>query len=279
MIEPGITPGQAVALASGLQRVTAANASPMTGPGTNTYIVGQSRCVVVDPAMDEASHLATVMAACPGPIQGIALTHRHPDHAGGAEWLAEKTGAPILAWPKPEAGEHDRAVSPVNPLHEGQCWTVGEVSMIVWHTPGHASDHVVFELPQFGVALAGDVVMVGGRVVILPPDGHMGDYFRTLDRLAGLDLQALAPAHGQLMYEPAQVIASFRRHRQEREQQIVELLTREHRQDIASLTTTIYPQLTDSMKGMAERQVAAHLQHLVEQGQADEAQGGFRRLV
>lgn len=263
---------------AGLRCLTAPNPSPMTGPGTNTFIVGHGPYLIVDPGVDDESHLQALIAACGGDVSAICLTHRHPDHVGGATWLSERTGAPVCAWPKPELAHHDRPVHVDHNLVDNEMLTVGEMSVIVRHTPGHAADHVAFELPALGILLAGDALMNDATVVILPPDGDMGVYFATLARLERMNLKRIAPAHGNILEHPQQTIAEVVAHRRRREAQVVAALMTDELRSAEAIADMLYPQLHDRLRTMAALQVQAHLLHLAEQGRAVDEGRGWRRV-
>lgn len=255
-------------LADGLCRLTAPNPSPMTGPGTNSYIVGRGPYVIIDPGVDDASHLDALMEACEDRIEAICLTHRHPDHVGGAALLAERTGAPVLAWPKPELAHYDRPIHIDRELADDESLMIGDLQLVVRYTPGHAADHIAFELPESGFLLAGDALMNDATVVILPPDGDMGAYLATLERLAALDPRCIAPAHGRTLDNPQREISAVIAHRRERETQVLEALSTAEPRTAEMIADRLYPQLHDHLKSMAALQVQAHLLHLAEQGRA-----------
>lgn len=268
-----------VTIAEGLRCLTAPNPSPMTGPGTNSYIVGHGPYAIIDPGVDDDSHLASLLAACKNDVAAICLTHRHPDHVGGAALLAERTGAPVYAWPKSELAHHDRPICVDRELVDEQTLDFGGLSLVARHTPGHAADHVAFELPEHGILLAGDALMSDATVVILPPDGDMGAYFNTLERVAALDLCRIAPAHGRMIDDPAATIADVRAHRRKREAQVVAALSAEAAQTAEAIADILYPQLYDHLKTLAVLQVRAHLLHLADQGRATDADDGWRAVA
>ncbi|HET7313701.1 MBL fold metallo-hydrolase [Salinisphaera sp.] len=264
-----------VTIENGLRRLVAPNPSPMTGPGTNSYIVGRGPYAIVDPGVDDAPHLDALIAACEGRPAAICLTHRHPDHAGGAALIAERTGAPIRAWPKPELAHHDRPVHVDRELADGEALPLGDLTLVARHTPGHAADHVAFEIAELGILLAGDALMSDATVVILPPDGDMGAYFATLARLDALGVRRIAPAHGRMLDDPAATIAEVLAHRRAREAQVAAALSSATPRTAGAIAEELYPQLHDRLKTMAALQVQAHLRHLVDQGRALEADGGW----
>ena len=266
--------GRPVRVAPGITRVLAPNPSPMTGPGTNSYIVGTRQTLIIDPGPDDRGHLDTLADLAGPDIQAICLTHRHADHAAGAARLAEMTGAPIRAWPKHTRGEHDSAIVNDGPLADGERLMADGQMLTVWHSPGHAADHVVFAA-NTGLLLAGDTLMQAATVVILPPEGRMADYLATLDRLAGLAPQRIAPAHGALIDDAPGEIARVKAHRLRREAQIAERLGG-HAQSPEALVARLYPELSAALVPVAARQVLAHLIHLDEQGRAVFGPDGWR---
>lgn len=267
-----------IAIEDGLRYLTAPNASPMTGPGTNSYIVGRGPYAIVDPAVDDDTHLDALVEACEDQVALICLTHRHPDHVGGAALLAERTGAPVCAWPKAELAHYDRPIHIDRELTDGQRLSVGGLSLVVRHTPGHAADHIAFEIIEHGVLLAGDTLMSDATVVILPPDGDMGAYFDTLVRLDELNLRRIAPAHGSMLDDPASAIAEVLAHRREREAQVLAELSPDTPRTAEDIADLLYPQLYDHLKSMAALQVQAHLLHLAGQGKAVGEGEAWRRL-
>lgn len=278
MSDPGIQAGVPVEIAPGLRRLTAPNPSPMTGPGTNSYIVGSGPFVVVDPGVDDVSHIDALLAACAGHLVAICLTHRHPDHAGGAVELARRTQASIHAWPRDGFGAHDLHIRIDRALTDDEILLAGDTPLIVRHTPGHAADHVAFELPEQRIVLAGDALMSGATVVILPPDGNMGAYFATLDRLAALKPRSIAPAHGCIIEDPAEHITEVAAHRREREAQVMKTLSTMDLRSPEDIAERLYPELDDRLKAMAAQQVLAHLLHLQDRELVTREQDGWRVL-
>jgi glyoxylase-like metal-dependent hydrolase (beta-lactamase superfamily II)/8-oxo-dGTP pyrophosphatase MutT (NUDIX family) len=172
-----------------VQLVVAPNAGVMTGPGTNTYIVGSAPSTVIDPAVPDRAYIDAVVAAA-GDVGTILVTHRHSDHVGGAATLAARTGAEVRAWGSSFAGD-----APVGPLHDGDILESGGARIHVLHTPGHASDHLCFWLEGGASLFSGDNVLGEGTAVIAPPDGDMGAYLESLRRLRTLRLSRIYPGH------------------------------------------------------------------------------------
>jgi len=242
---------------AGLQIVTAANASPYTLEGTNTYLLGGPRRIVIDPGPDDAGHVGQVLdnARAAGQQIGLILvTHAHGDHLGAAVRLARESGAPVARW---HAGDR--------PLEDGQVVGVDGVRLRVLHTPGHAPDHVVFHWEERRVLFSGDLILGSGTVVVSPPAGSMEDYLRSLERVARLDLAVIAPGHGPLVSDPAARLAEYIAHRRMRERQVLEVLAGGPRTP-GEIAGVIYPDLDPRLHPAAEGQVQAHLAKLLHEG-------------
>src|SRR5262245_40197005 len=188
-----LTPGQWVRIAPDAQRLVAPNASLMTGPGTNSYALGEPPVAVLDPGPDDAGHLELLRAAVPQP-RFIFVTHTHRDHSSGARSLAAMTGAPIVGLPPPKDGRQDETCAPDAQPANDQVFalgpTQGETRLRAIHTPGHASNHVCFLIEESRLLFSGDHVLDGVTPVILPPDGDMTAYLDSLARLKTYDLRA-----------------------------------------------------------------------------------------
>lgn len=264
----------AVEIAPAIQRVTASNAGPMTGPGTNTYIIGHDPAIVVDPAIDDPAHFDAVETAA-GRVAAIWLTHRHPDHAGGAAAFAQRTGAPLRAWPQTQLGRFDIDIAIDQPLADGERVEWGPVTLQAIHTPGHAADHLCFVLEPAQIVLAGDLMMTDSSVVILPPEGRMTDYLNSLRTLRALPLAGIAPAHGELMTQPTKAIDSVINHRIRREAEVLGCLSPYEPQSVAAITKQLYPELSGDLRQAAGAQVWAHLIRLDELSRAHSDDAGW----
>ena len=263
------TPGRAIDLAPGVRRITAPNPGYMTGPGTNTYLVGGDEVTVVDPGVDDAGHLDAIVAAAPGPIRRILITHNHPDHTGGARALAARTGARIHAHPTPLQGVRDRGFRADEHLDEGDEVTGADYRMRCLHTPGHTTDHLCFLHEETGLLFAGDHVMAGVTVVIAPPDGDMVAYLASLERLKRESITAFAPAHGGLMRPPAAVLDDVIAHRLEREAQVRAVLAAEPDGiGVDDIVARLYTDVPEPLRPVAAYLVYAHLLKLRAEGWA-----------
>ena len=267
-----IEPGLAVRLSARVIRVTAPNPGMMTGPGTNTYLVGggpANRWAVIDPGPSLGVHLEAVMAAAPGPISQILVTHTHPDHSPGAVELAARTGAPVLGRIADHAGNQDPTFSPARQPVHGERLSIDEgVSLRVLHTPGHASNHLCFLLEEEATLFTGDHLMGASTVVIGPPDGDMSAYLASLRALVPLALDWLAPGHGFLMAEPRRVIEGVIRHRLAREAKVMQALTELGPATAADLLARVYDDVRPALHPVALRSLTAHLIKLRRDGRA-----------
>jgi glyoxylase-like metal-dependent hydrolase (beta-lactamase superfamily II) len=254
----------ASALSPMVRRIVCHNPSMMTGPGTNTYIVGVDEIAVIDPGPDDAEHLDAI-AGCGGDrIRWILLTHTHEDHAPGAAGLKERTGAELLAFERklPDGTSVDST------LRDGDVIEATEYDLEAIHTPGHASDHLCFLLPQERTLFTGDHIMQGSTVVIAPPDGDMRTYLSSLERLKQIRprLRAIAPGHGHLIEDPERVIDDYIAHRLEREQQVLTAVQQAGDTTIPQLVESIYTDVPAELHPVAEYSVWAHLRKLAEDG-------------
>jgi glyoxylase-like metal-dependent hydrolase (beta-lactamase superfamily II) len=257
-----IVHGVASALSPLVRRIVAPNPSMMTGPGTNTYLVGIDEIVVVDPGPDIESHLDAI-AGCGGDrIRWIVCTHTHEDHSPGVAGLKARTGAEVLAFDARDDLEIDR------PMADGDVIEATEFVLRAIHTPGHASNHLCFLLEQERMLFSGDHIMEGSTVVIAPPDGDMGAYLRSLDRLTSLRprLKSIAPGHGHLIEAPAAKIEEYVTHRLAREAQVLDTLARTGTTTIEALVKEIYADVPEALHVMAGFSVWAHLRKLVDDG-------------
>jgi glyoxylase-like metal-dependent hydrolase (beta-lactamase superfamily II) len=265
-------PGRPDDLAPGLLRLTAPNPGLMTGPGTNTYLVGHDELAVVDPGPDDEGHRAAIVAAAAarGSIRFVLVTHTHRDHAPGAAALARETGATVVGYGPAEEFTPDEAVGEGWQLDLGQ----GHVLQAV-HTPGHASDHLCWLLPASGTLLTGDHVMHGSTVVIRPPDGELHAYLASLARVRDAEppVTTLAPGHGRLMDHVTEVVDALIAHRLGRHERVAAALGELGQGTVDDLLAVVYADVTEAQLPVARFSLWAHLRALAVEGRADALDG------
>ena len=244
--------------------VRADNPGPMTLEGTNTWILrapGSERSVVVDPGPMLEEHLRAVLDAA-GAVSVVLLTHKHPDHSEGAAWFANQAGCGVRAVDPAFRIPTDHA----HGLSEGDVVTADALRIEVLPTPGHTMDSVCFWLPQDGSLLTGDTVLGRGTSVVAHPDGALGPYLDSLDRLlafansaAGVD--RLLPGHGPVIDDPAAVLTHYINHRHERLAQVRAALAAGHTTPQA-VVQHVYADIDPTLHPAAERSVRAQLDYL-----------------
>src|SRR5688572_23807993 len=172
-----IVPGEVVTLAPGLLRITAPNPGMMTGPGTNTYMVGTRELVVIDPGPDIGAHVEKLIETVGGRLKWILCTHTHLDHSPAAHALKRATGAPTAGLTCPQDGRQDAEFAPDRVLSEGDSVAVEGVTLRAVETPGHVCNHLCYLFEERRILFTGDHIMQGSTVVITPPNGSMQAYF------------------------------------------------------------------------------------------------------
>jgi len=259
---PDLTPGVPSALSPLVRRIVAPNPGPMTGPGTNTYLVGIDEVAVVDPGPDDKRHVdAIIGASMKERVRWVVLTHTHPDHAPATARLVKATGAEVVAFSKREASLNvDRTVG------DGAAIDGTEFRLEVLHTPGHAPDHVCLLLEEERVLFTGDVVLADMYSVISPASGgDMAQYVEQLKRLKRLRISKIAPGHGDVIEEPKAVIDDYLKHRAAREQQILKTIKAGPAR-IPDVVDELYPDVPAGLQEAARWQVHAHLLKLRAEG-------------
>ena len=243
------------------QFILAPNPGPMSLEGTNSYVLaapGQDRVVVVDPGPADERHLTALADA--GAVALILVTHRHADHTAGSARLHQLTGAPV------------RAADPAHchgggaPLVGGEVIRAAGLELAVLATPGHTSDSVCFHLPADGPrgsVLTGDTILGRGTTVLDYPDGTLGDYLASLDRLEQLGATTVLPAHGPVLYSLEAIVRDYRAHRLERLGQIRVVLDRlGSGASVGEVADAVYSDVGPSVRRAAEMSVAAQLAYL-----------------
>lgn len=263
-LEPG-TPKRLDALVT---RIVAPNPGMMTGPGTNTYLVGENELAVIDPGPAIDAHVQAVLAAGEGRIRWIFCTHTHMDHSPAAAALKAATGAVVIGRAAPPHPGQDHAFAPERAMGHGDRFLFGGLSLRALHTPGHASNHLCYLLENTRMLFTGDHVMQGSTVVINPPDGDMRAYLASLELLLEEDILILAPGHGYLIGEPHREARRLIRHRLAREQKVVNALSRMGAPTPEQLVREVYDDVSERLHGVALRSLGAHLDKLAAEGRA-----------
>jgi glyoxylase-like metal-dependent hydrolase (beta-lactamase superfamily II) len=269
-----IVPGKLRQLSELVSCVTAPNPGVMTGPGTNSYIVGQRELALIDPGPESAPHLAALVDAVRGKLKWILCTHTHRDHSPCAHALRRETGADVLGFATvPDDGRQDTEFKPDRALAEGDTLATPEFTLRAVHTPGHASNHLCYLLEGSGLLFTGDHVMQGSTVVISPPDGDMTAYFGSLERLLSLQITAIAPGHGRVIEKPHDEVRRLIAHRLKREQKVLDALARKSPATLDELLPLVYDDVPERIHPVARRSLAAHLIKLERDGRAEEQSG------
>ena len=256
-------------------RVIAPNPGMMTGPGTNTYLVGDDVVAVIDPGPDDASHVEAVLAAGDGRIRWIVCTHTHIDHSPAAAAIRAATGAQIIGRPAPPGASQDAGFAPERIPEHGARLALGGVTLRVLHTPGHASNHLCYLLERTRMLFTGDHVMQGSTVVIGPPDGNMLAYLASLEALLGEDVAVFAPGHGYLIGEPHKEVRRLIAHRLAREAKVTTALGRLGESTLDALVAAVYDDVHERLHRVALRSLAAHLDKLVGEGRVRKESGRY----
>jgi glyoxylase-like metal-dependent hydrolase (beta-lactamase superfamily II) len=250
--------GEVRALSSRVRRIVAPNPGPMTGPGTNTYIVGHRDLVVVDPGPAEPSHVEAILACVGDQLRFIACTHTHPDHSPAAALLAQATGAELVGRVTADDQHQDLTFRPARQIEDDECLSGTDWTLRAIRTPGHVDNHVCFLLEEEGMVFAGDHIMNGSTVVIVPPGGDMADYIASLKRLLEYEVSVVAPGHGELIDDCRAEVEKLVRHRLMREAKVAAALTGQT-QSLDELVVNVYDDVPEVMHEWAKRSLLAHL--------------------
>jgi glyoxylase-like metal-dependent hydrolase (beta-lactamase superfamily II) len=260
---PDMTPEVPSALSPLVRRIVASNPSHMTGPGTNTYLVGIDEVAVVDPGPAGAKHVkAIVGAAMRERVRWVLLTHTHPDHSPATAALVKATGAEVLAYSK-----RDPELKVDRTIGEGDVVDGTEFRLEVLHTPGHAPNHLCFFLDEERVLFTGDTILDGMYSVVSPKTGgDMAQYMATLERLRKMRLARIAPGHGDVIEEPRARIDEYLQHRRQREKQVLSLVKKQGPIRIPKIVAALYADTPEALLPVAANQVQAHLVKLRTEG-------------
>ncbi len=262
------TPGRPVRLNSRVRRITAPNPGVMTGPGTNTYLLGDEQVAVLDPGPLIDSHVDAILAAGAGKIRWIVATHTHPDHSPAWLPLKEATGATVIGAVPWDDMFQDDTFSPDIEVTHDYLLDAPEFNLRAVHTPGHVGNHYCFLLENDGMLFTGDHIMSGSTVVIVPPSGDMKLYIDSLALLREYPLRSLAPGHGEVIEDPMGTVDWLVAHRLKREQKVVDGLGQLGTADLDALVKVVYDDVDVSIHHMAKLSLTAHLIKLEQEHRA-----------
>ena len=271
-----LVPGTAISLGAGVRRIVAPNAGLMTGPGTNTYLLGTREIAVLDPGPHDDEHLRAIMTAAGGLVRWVIVTHTHRDHSPLAAVLAKQTGACLIGLMPPADGRQDESFRPDRSPRDGETLVLGDVALTAIHTPGHASNCVCYLSASERLLFTGDHVLEGVSPVILPPDGDMTAYMDSLKKLEDRDFERIAPGHGTILPRGKRVLAQLRAHRLGREEKVLAKLSDLGPATLDRLTPAVYDDVPSERHSWAKLTLEAHLIKLLRDGRVAEDKGSWR---
>jgi glyoxylase-like metal-dependent hydrolase (beta-lactamase superfamily II) len=263
---PTLHSGQLDLIAPGVRRLVAPNPSYLTGPGTNSYLLGHERFLILDPGPVDEVHIARLLQETAGRIDGVLVTHTHRDHSPAAAAIAARVGTALIGRAAPATGPQDATFTPPRELQDGEIIEFDGGRLRALHTPGHASNHVCYLLEGNGLLFTGDHLMQGSTVVIAPPDGDMAHYLQSLQRLQHEPVQALAPGHGLVIENAPAEIARIIAHRLQREAKVLERLTALTAANLDVLVKSVYDDVDPRVHVLARASLLAHLIKLQQDG-------------
>ncbi len=272
-----IVAGEVVEIAPDVRRITAPNPGVMTGPGTNSYILGDNDLALIDPGPESDAHLERLLKAVGKKLRWILCTHTHRDHSPLARALQRATGAQVLGYGRvPDDGRQDEDFKPDRALKDGDIIDCGVYTLRAVHSPGHASNHLCYLLEGRGVLFTGDHVMQGSTVVISPPDGDMQAYLDSLEKLLTLPIGAFAPGHGHVIETPQDEVRRLIAHRLRREEKILAALARVGPVSLEELVRSAYDDVPERIHNVALRSLHAALIRLQKLGRVADKGGQWR---
>jgi recombination protein RecT len=271
-----------VPLLKNVQRLTAPNSGVMTGPGTNSYLVGDPTTgfIAIDPGPADIEHLEKLWRAAGGDIRAIVCTHSHPDHSPGAAPLqalctrAGQSAPPILGLRSAPTARVASAFTPERELAHGEKLVLSAPvadaatrhTLQVIHTPGHAANHLCLMLAEDGLLFSGDHILNGSTTVIDPPDGNMADYLDSLDALDAAceahQAQFILPAHGYVLGEARGAIARLKAHRLAREAKVLAAMQALPQGSMDDWVRHAYDDVPPRMWPVAQRSLLAHVERI-----------------
>ncbi len=248
-----------------VKRITAGNSSVFTGPGTNTYVVGNGQdLTVIDPGPALIEHIDVIFNSS-SHLRRILVTHTHSDHSPGVSLLQDKVNLPAFGLITEGTKDQDISFKPEKMLSHGEVIEAEDHTLEVIHTPGHASNHLCYLLREEKLVFTGDHIMNGSTVVIAPPDGNMKDYLDSLKKLKEYDLENIAPGHGELLSNPHSVAEWIIEHRLEREEKIIVAMKKAFKGNPDSLVQEVYEDVDSALFPIAKWSLEAHLIKLLQE--------------
>ena len=279
-----IVPGEVVEIAPGVRRLTAPNPGVMTGPGTNSYLVGDpdTGYLAIDPGPADHEHLDRLWRAAGGNIRYIVCTHSHPDHSPGAQplqALCEQHGhkPPVLGLSSAPTARAASEFTPDRELHDGELLILQgnhiTHTVRVVHTPGHAANHLCLVLEEDGLLFSGDHVLNGSTTVVDPPDGNMNDYLQSLDKLLQAceqdRIEFILPAHGYVLgnlwdqpHDARACIEHLKAHRLKREAKILGVMQKHPEGTMDDWVKLAYDDVPPRLWPVAMRSLTAHVERI-----------------
>ena len=271
--------GQAARLSPLVQRVMADNPGPFTYTGTGVFLIGDASVCVIDPGPTTADHVAALDRALDGrSVSHVLVTHHHADHSPLAKPLAAKHGCKVYGFSLPSAPTEDGGVQleagrdltfkPDVEIRDGHIiagdgWTLEAI-----HTPGHTSNHLCFALHEENTLFSGDHIMGWSTSVVVSPDGHMGNYLRSLNTVLDRDFDIIRPTHGPAILEVRPFVQAYIDHRLAREAQILGALET-GLETISEIVAQLYKHVDKRLHPAAAHSVLSHMIHLRETGRVN----------
>jgi glyoxylase-like metal-dependent hydrolase (beta-lactamase superfamily II) len=265
-------------VAPGIRRITANNPGPFTFRGTGTYILGYGDVAVIDPGPDQKDHVDAILKSLGKErISHILITHTHNDHSPAAKDLKVRTRASTYGFGPHGSGKLEEGIKveaggdmdfvPDEVVRNGSTIEGADWSVSCLHTPGHTSNHLCFSWDSKQALFVGDQVMGWSTSIISPPDGDMGDYMRSLEKLLIRDDEVYYPAHGPEIRNPKEMVSAFIEHRKEREEKILDCL-KAGIETIHEMVPVVYSDISEELYDAAARSLFATIIYLVEQNSA-----------
>ncbi len=251
-----------------VRRLVAPNPGVMTGPGTNTYLLGNDEVAVLDPGPAIPAHIEAILDAAGDRIRWIVCTHTHADHSPAWQAVAAATGAEVIGASPADDMFQDDTFKPERELQHDDLLSTPEFTLRAVHTPGHVGNHFCFFLEEEQMLFAGDHIMNGSTVVIVPPSGDMKAYIESLQLLLRYPLRFIAPGHGALMEDSRAVVEWLVNHRLERESKVVMGLQTLGRASLDELVRVVYDDVHTGLHKMAKLSLSAHLIKLQRENRA-----------